>query len=501
MEFLQEVLGQQRDVLLPRAQWRDLHREHVEAVEQVGAEAPGLHRLGQVLVGGGDHPHVDLARAVAADPLQLAFLQHAQQGGLGARGQLDDFVEEDGAAVGALEAPGARLGGAGVGALLHPEQLRLDQVRRDRRTVHRDERLLGPRAAQVHAARDHFLAHPGLAEQQYRDLAVRGLVDGLADALVGRRLADAVVLAVLGLQAAAQGGDLRLQLVELLDHRIALEVGLELVGVVPLLGGLADHPALVVATAAAADFLVDDLAAHEGRGVAAGVAEQGPARRLVHQAQLGLADFHLEGVEPLHLGVEAAVLDVDVHLDRPRAQHALEHVQLRSGEEDVQFAAAGAQLARQLGVLEAGLVAQAQEEALGALDAEQVDHLAAEVGQCRERHQQHALLAQPDLAFLADEADLVAQVLNVRVLQLRLVLDGHQANPLVVVVSGGCRLPRRRRARGSGEQVGAAGEKPDSQHRRLHGSRFPEKIQPNDQKNRQLRFWSIAQNPSGLTIC
>ncbi|MNQ74719.1 hypothetical protein D3C85_894840 [compost metagenome] len=289
----------------------------------------------------------------------------------------------------------------------------------------------------MHAACDHLLAHPGLAEQQHRDLAARGLVDGLADALVGRRLADAVVLAVVGLQAAAQGGDLRLQLVEFLDHRVVLEVGLELGGVLPLLGGLADHPALVVATAAAADLLEDDLAAHERRGIAAGVAEQGPADRLVHQAQLGLADLHLEGVQPVDLGVEAALLDVDVHLDRPRAQHALEHVQLRAGEEDIQLAGVGAQLARQLGVLEAGLIAQAQEEALGALDAEQVDHLAAEVGQRRQRHQQHALLAQPDLAFLADEADLVAQVLDVRVLQLRLVLDRHRAGPLLVVVGGG----------------------------------------------------------------
>jgi len=120
-------------------------------------------------------------------------------------------------------------------------------------------------------------------------------------------------------------------------------------------------------------------------------------------------------------------------------------VQLRAGEENVQLAGVGAQLARQLGVLEAGLVAQAQEEALGALDAEQVDHLAAEVGQCRQRHQQHALLAEPDLAFLADEADLVAEVLDIRVLQLRLVLDRHRAGPLLVVVAGVARVCGRYR--------------------------------------------------------
>ncbi|MND67872.1 hypothetical protein D3C80_593030 [compost metagenome] len=49
---------------------------------EVGAEAPGAHFLGQVAVGGGDHPHVDVVLAVRTDPLQLAALQHAQQLGL-----------------------------------------------------------------------------------------------------------------------------------------------------------------------------------------------------------------------------------------------------------------------------------------------------------------------------------------------------------------------------------------------------------------------------------
>jgi len=389
-----------------------------------------LHLVLQVAVGGGDDTYVDPHRLGAADALQLAFLQHPQQGRLGPRSQLDHLVEEDGAAVGPLETPGARVGRAGVGALVDAEQFRLDQVRRDRRAVDRDEGLLGPLATQVHAARDHLLAHPGLAQQQHRDLAARRLVDGLADALVGRRLADAVVLAVVLLQAAAQVGHLGLQLVELLDDRVALEVGLEAAGVAPFLGGLADDPALVVAAPAAADFLEDDFPAHERRAVAAGIAQQGPAGRLVHQAQLGLADFHLEGVDPLDLDVEAPTLDVDVHFQRAHLDQPLERMQLRPGEEDLQLAAVRAQLARQLGILQAGLVAQAQEEALGPLDADQADHLATEAGQRRQLHQQHALLAEPDLAFGGDETDLAAEVLQIRILHLGLVFKCHWA-PLV----------------------------------------------------------------------
>ncbi len=43
-------------------------------------------------------------RLGAADPLDLALLEHAQQLGLQARAHLADLVEEDGAAVGRLEA-------------------------------------------------------------------------------------------------------------------------------------------------------------------------------------------------------------------------------------------------------------------------------------------------------------------------------------------------------------------------------------------------------------
>ena len=46
--------------------------------------------------------------------------------GCSSSGQLAELVEEHGAAVGALEDAGAPLGGAGEGALLVPEQLRLD---------------------------------------------------------------------------------------------------------------------------------------------------------------------------------------------------------------------------------------------------------------------------------------------------------------------------------------------------------------------------------------
>ena len=93
----------------------------------------------QVAIGGGDEPHVDLDRARAAEPLELVLLQHAQDLGLRARAHVADFVEEQRAAVGLLEAADALAIGAGERALLVAEQLGLEQVLLQRGAVHLDE--------------------------------------------------------------------------------------------------------------------------------------------------------------------------------------------------------------------------------------------------------------------------------------------------------------------------------------------------------------------------
>ena len=85
-EPLEEVVGEQQDVGLPLAQRRDEDREDVQAVEQVLAERAGGNRVFEVLVGRGDQPDVDLDRLDAAEPLELALLQHAQQLDLDRRG-------------------------------------------------------------------------------------------------------------------------------------------------------------------------------------------------------------------------------------------------------------------------------------------------------------------------------------------------------------------------------------------------------------------------------
>src|SRR5439155_25580062 len=82
--------------------------DDVQPVIQVLAEAPRLHLGLEVLVGGREDAHVDLQGAVAADPLELALLQDAQDLGLRLRPHVADLVEEERPAVGDLELALAR---------------------------------------------------------------------------------------------------------------------------------------------------------------------------------------------------------------------------------------------------------------------------------------------------------------------------------------------------------------------------------------------------------
>ena len=129
----------------PLAQRRQLQGEHVQAEQQVVAEAALGHRALEVAVARGDQADVDLDRLAAADAVDLALLDRAQQLGLQARVHLADLVEQQRAAVRLLELADAPRDRTGEGAPLVAEQLRFQQVLRDGGAVDGDERPLARR--------------------------------------------------------------------------------------------------------------------------------------------------------------------------------------------------------------------------------------------------------------------------------------------------------------------------------------------------------------------
>src|SRR5690606_22676352 len=124
------------------------------------------------------------------DAADLAFLQYPQQPGLGLQGQLADLVEEQGTAVGGFHQAGTARDRAGKGALFVPEQLGFDEGFRNRRTVYRDHRRMGPGGVLVQGAGNQLLAGAGFTADQYRGHGRRDLADALEQRLHGRAGAD-----------------------------------------------------------------------------------------------------------------------------------------------------------------------------------------------------------------------------------------------------------------------------------------------------------------------
>ncbi len=75
---MHEVLGEDGDLLGPLTQRRHHDLDHVQAIVEVLPEAAGRHRLLQVLVGGREHPHVDLHGGAAAHAGELAVLEDVE---------------------------------------------------------------------------------------------------------------------------------------------------------------------------------------------------------------------------------------------------------------------------------------------------------------------------------------------------------------------------------------------------------------------------------------
>ena len=172
-DTLPEMLRQQDDVLRAYAQRGKRDDVEGEAIQQVGAETAICGAGGQVDIGGGDDAHVRGDRVFAAQPLELAVFDHAQEFLLHLKRGRRDLVEEKRAAIGLFEAALTALGGAGERARLVAEQFGIQKVFGQRPAVHFDEGLFPPRGQVVQALGDQFLAGAAFANDHDRALDQR----------------------------------------------------------------------------------------------------------------------------------------------------------------------------------------------------------------------------------------------------------------------------------------------------------------------------------------
>ena len=176
----------QRDILAPVHQVGHHDGHHIEPVEEIGPEKPSLDLFLQVLVGRGQDPDIDLDGPGAADPLELLFLEDAQDLGLALQAHVADLIQKEGGAVGLVELALLVLRGPGEGALDVAEQLGFDQFLRDGGAVDRDHGACRRAGLAVNGLGHQFLAgavaapdqHPGVGGRDPFDLlaqlAIRG---------------------------------------------------------------------------------------------------------------------------------------------------------------------------------------------------------------------------------------------------------------------------------------------------------------------------------------
>ena len=164
---LHEPRRQDGNVVGPLAQRRQVQRDQVDAVEQVLAELAARDLVGERAVRGRDDAHVDRPRLARAEHLVGAVLEDAEQLHLRARVEIADFVEEDRAAVGNLEAAPAIGARVGEGPADVAEHLALEERGRDAAEVHLDERTAPAPAVAVDRFGDELLAGAALAGDEH----------------------------------------------------------------------------------------------------------------------------------------------------------------------------------------------------------------------------------------------------------------------------------------------------------------------------------------------
>src|SRR5438477_5647008 len=159
-ELLEEVRGEEDEVIATGREPRQLDRHDGESIVQVFAEFSFGNHLLQVVIAGGDQPHVDPTRLPTTNTLDFPFLNRAQDLALQHEAHVADLVEKQRSTARAFEAADLACDGAGERTFLMPEQLALEQILRNRGAVHGDERLGAAWPVRVNRPRDELFAGP-----------------------------------------------------------------------------------------------------------------------------------------------------------------------------------------------------------------------------------------------------------------------------------------------------------------------------------------------------
>ena len=174
---VQEILGEQRDLLGPFAEGRNDDLDDVEAIVEILAKLAGCDRVLEILICRCNDSNVNFDDGFAADPRELPILQNMEDLGLEGRVEIADLVEKNRAMIGRFELANLQLVRAGEGPALVPEQLALEKLPGHGGAVYLHERPTLTGRSVVDGPGRHVLPGPGLAANQDGDMHLGGLLD------------------------------------------------------------------------------------------------------------------------------------------------------------------------------------------------------------------------------------------------------------------------------------------------------------------------------------
>jgi len=122
IESIDKLAHKKRDVFFASPQSGQFDTDDIHTVIKIFAKDFLFHLFREILVCGDDNPGISRLGTDAAKRFIAPFLQHSQQSDLKSRGDLTDFIEENGPALSQSESSWFVLVGAGEGPSLITEK-------------------------------------------------------------------------------------------------------------------------------------------------------------------------------------------------------------------------------------------------------------------------------------------------------------------------------------------------------------------------------------------
>ncbi len=127
-ESFEKIFGEEDGVAAAFAKRRDGDGHGGDAEVEIFSKLFFAHGGLEIAVGGGDQPDVDFDGGGAADAVEAAFFEDAEEFGLDGGRQVANFVEEESAAMGEFDFADFASAGPGEGASFVAEELVFDQA-------------------------------------------------------------------------------------------------------------------------------------------------------------------------------------------------------------------------------------------------------------------------------------------------------------------------------------------------------------------------------------